>query len=156
MVLFAVLALGCKEKAADEAKPENPPQATKATPPKADTPAPPKAAPTPATAGDAIIAQAKPVYELINAVATEDADGLMKAFSSTQRKKFEGEGGKATLAVYRDAFAQVLGEDYKASDFKLSYEGDDSSGAVTANFKDKSLPPLKVVNEGGVWGIAEN
>ncbi len=102
------------------------------------------------------IEQAIPVAALLRSVKDSDTTLFLQCWDQPTTRKM---GLSTTTAPkwldhYKLGFDKAFGT-WSPVDFTFTFTGDANSGTVTATFKDKSLPPLKVVRSLDAWKLAE-
>jgi hypothetical protein len=105
---------------------------------------------------DANIEQAIPVIALLRSVKTTDTALFLQCWDKTMANKMglTPESVMPILEKYKRGFENTFGE-YSLADFSFTFTGTADAGTVTAKFKDKRIPPLKVVKSDGEWKLGE-
>ena len=101
------------------------------------------------------VKQAEPVWALFVACRDNKIEDFKKAWSKRRVERL-GKDWENSLKEWKVEVSDFLGKDFKLADFKFTYEGDDQKGQVMSTFKDKKLPKLRVVFEGGAWLVDES
>lgn len=103
-----------------------------------------------------VVEQAVPVVALLRSVKESNAELFQQCWDKTmaERMGLTPESAKKMIEQYRLVFDKALGE-YAMEDFSYHYVGTANAGAVTVKFKDKNIPPLKVVKTGNDWKLGE-
>jgi len=102
----------------------------------------------------AIVPEARPVFNWLNAVKNGDQDQLKTVFSEQMRQRFDEQGWAKVLTTYQDGFKKEFG-DYELDDFVFEFTGGEDSGQVTVVYRGKKLPGLRVVKEKTDWKVNE-
>ena len=104
----------------------------------------------------AVIEQAAPVAALLRSVKEADAALFQQCWDKAmaERMGLNAESAKKMLDNYKGGFDRTFGE-YSLDEFSYAFVGDAEAGAVTVKFKDKNIPPLKVIKSGKVWKLGE-
>jgi hypothetical protein len=102
------------------------------------------------------IEQAIPVAALLRSVKDSDTTLFLQCWDqpTTRKMGLSTTTAPKWLDQYKLGFDKAFGT-WSPVDFTFTFTGDANSGTVTATFKDKSLPPLKVVRSLDAWKLAE-
>ena len=102
------------------------------------------------------IEQAIPVAALLQSVKDANTSLFLQCWDQPTTRKMGLSTTTASkwLDQYKLGFDKAFGS-WSPHDFTFTFTGDANSGTVTATFKDKSLPPLKVVRSLNAWKLAE-
>ena len=105
----------------------------------------------------AIIEQAKPVRNWLQAIRARDMQLFKTVFSERIAKYFQKRGWKRMMAVYKTLWEDKLGDfDIEELDFQfLENEFDEQRGRVVVSKGKQSFPPISVLFEDGVWRVDE-
>jgi hypothetical protein len=100
----------------------------------------------------AVIEQAIPVVALLRSVKESDTALFQHCWDKPMAESLGLT--PEMIEEYRLGFDKVFGE-YSLDEFSFSFVGGADVGAVTLKFKDKKLPPLRVVKTGNDWKLGE-
>lgn len=100
--------------------------------------------------------QAVPVRNWLQAARAGDEDLLKTVFADRVRPILEAAGWDRVLRTYRDLWEAALGPDYDVERLSFTYTGDSRWGHVLVDSATGTLPPIRVVNDGGVWRVFED
>lgn len=104
----------------------------------------------------AVIEQALPVAALLRSVKEADTALFQRCWDKAKAEQLEltPESAKKILEQYQLRFSKAFG-DYSLADFSFTFVGDAEVGTVSVKFKDKEVPPIKVMKSGNVWKLGE-
>lgn len=100
--------------------------------------------------------QAVPVRNWLQAARAGDEDLLKTVFADRVRPILDAAGWDRVLRTYRDLWDAALGPDYDVERLSFTYTGDGRWGHVLVDSATGTLPPIRVVNDGGVWRVFED
>jgi hypothetical protein len=98
--------------------------------------------------------QAKPIIDWLNAIKTSDLELFKSVYSQRMQARIEDRGWEETFGKVQEACREEFG-DFVLTDFEFLFEGDDRAGKLRITYKDKSLPPLDIINQNNEWKINE-
>jgi hypothetical protein len=103
-----------------------------------------------------VIEQAIPVVALLRSVKESDTALFQQCWDKPMAESLglTPESAKRMIEEYRLGFDKVFGE-YSLDEFSFSFVGGADVGAVILKFKDKKLPPLRVIKSGNHWKLGE-